>query len=224
MRHEDDNRRQDSGLGSFFARFNQSGPQRPCASKDESQTKQEYIDRARGGLSNRVELARKEPRPIYRAAAGAGDPAGQIDATSSNDGRCREAEAKVLIVDANPICRRLASLAALGTGWTPHSASSVAEALGALRGGDFSLVLLDCYLPDGHGIEIVEFVGSARFGKAIRPRVAAISSDDDAVNIRRMLDAGAEHYFVKPVAIRELMSLLTEIRVGRDIPESPEDR
>lgn len=69
------------------------------------------------------------------------------------------------------------------------SVRTVAEARAALAMNVPDLMLVDVYLPDGDGIELVRSVGVDAF---------VISAADEVDTVRRALHAGALDYLVKP--------------------------
>lgn len=78
-------------------------------------------------------------------------------------------------------------------------ARSLAEARQSLRLHDPDLLLVDMYLPDGEGLELVRDAGVDAF---------VLSAAADAPTIRRALRAGALGYLVKPFDARLLRERL----------------
>jgi two-component system CitB family response regulator len=79
------------------------------------------------------------------------------------------------------------------------TASSVRAALAVLDAERPDLVLLDAYLPDGSGLDLV---------RRIEPDVILITAADDAATVRRALRGGAVSYLVKPFAPELLLARL----------------
>ncbi|QGU03840.1 response regulator [Corynebacterium comes] len=69
------------------------------------------------------------------------------------------------------------------------SVRTIAEAREVLAANPPDLMLVDVYLPDGDGIELVRGVGVDAF---------ILSAADEAATVRRALHAGALGYLVKP--------------------------
>ncbi|QGU06141.1 Transcriptional regulatory protein DcuR [Corynebacterium occultum] len=69
------------------------------------------------------------------------------------------------------------------------SVRSIAEAHQVLAGTQPDLMLVDVYLPDGDGIELVRSTGIDAF---------ILSAADEAATVRRALHAGALGYLLKP--------------------------
>lgn len=74
-----------------------------------------------------------------------------------------------------------------------HTAAAALDAL-ARRAPD--LVLLDRYLPDADGIDLLRRLRAPRVGA---PDVLMLTAARDLASVRGALDAGALHYLLKPV-------------------------
>lgn len=70
-----------------------------------------------------------------------------------------------------------------------HSVRTIAQAQEAIRAFKPDLMLVDVYLPDGDGIELVRAAGIDAF---------VLSAADESATVRRALRAGALGYLVKP--------------------------
>ena len=79
-----------------------------------------------------------------------------------------------------------------------HTGSDAVAQAGALRP---DLVLLDVYLPDMSGIEVLRRL---RTGAPDDPSVLVITAADDAATVAAALHGGALHYLVKPFDSRAL--------------------
>jgi two-component system CitB family response regulator len=78
-------------------------------------------------------------------------------------------------------------------------AHSAAEARAAVAEHRPDLVLLDMYLPDGHGTDLVPELGTD---------VLMVTADADAASVRKALGAGVVNYLVKPFAATQLADRL----------------
>ncbi|MBV9000375.1 MAG: response regulator, partial [Solirubrobacterales bacterium] len=72
-----------------------------------------------------------------------------------------------------------------------------------------TLVLLDLYLPDGHGLEIVRETLS---GKGYRPDFLVITAARDMASVRAAMQLGTVHYLVKPFSFAQLEERLIAYR------------
>jgi response regulator of citrate/malate metabolism len=85
-------------------------------------------------------------------------------------------------------------------------AHSGAAALDAVVKHRPDLVLLDIYLPDAGGLEVLERV---RRGGEHPPDVLLLTAARDMPTVRRAMRAGALHYLIKPVDFGTLHQRLT---------------
>lgn len=83
------------------------------------------------------------------------------------------------------------------------SARTAAEAADAVVELRPDLVLLDLYLPDGHGLDVIRTL-SARH----RPDFIVITAARDVPTVRRAMQLGAVHYVVKPFSFAQLAERL----------------
>jgi len=111
----------------------------------------------------------------------------------------------ILAIDDDPRVRRFLRAALAGHGHVVSEAGSIAEGL-ALLAQQPGMVLLDLWLPDGDGLEVL---------RALRPEstvpVIVLSARGQEGDKVAALDAGADDYLTKPFGIAEL---LARIRVA----------
>jgi response regulator of citrate/malate metabolism len=86
-----------------------------------------------------------------------------------------------------------------------HTAAEAETAIGDLRP---DLVLLDLYLPDEHGLDLLRRIRSL----AAPPDVIVITAARDGDSIRAAIQLGAVHYLVKPFSFERLAEQLSAYR------------
>jgi response regulator of citrate/malate metabolism len=86
-------------------------------------------------------------------------------------------------------------------------ASTLASARAEIRRLAPELVLLDLYLPDGHGFDLVR----ERSGPE-RPDFLVITAARDAASVRAAMQLGSVHYLVKPFRFAQLEERLIAYR------------
>ena len=113
--------------------------------------------------------------------------------------------ARVLVVDDEPDIRELLEITLSRMGLNTVSAADLGEAYAALEGEELQLCLTDMRLPDGNGIELVEFT------QAEHPHlpVAMITAHGNVDSAIKALKAGAFDFISKPVSLEKLRSLVT---------------
>jgi two-component system KDP operon response regulator KdpE len=110
-------------------------------------------------------------------------------------------DARILVVDDDPQIRRVMRMTLVSHGYMVSDARSGEEALEALRGEKYDLVLLDINMP---GIGGLVTCGLIRASSEIPIIVLTVrTSEKDKVEA---LDAGADDYVTKPFSTPELLA------------------
>jgi response regulator of citrate/malate metabolism len=89
-------------------------------------------------------------------------------------------------------------------------ASSAASARAEIRRLAPTLVLLDLYLPDGHGLDLVRETLTRKDHH--RPDFLVISAARDMASVRAAMQLGTVHYLVKPFSFGQLEERLNAYR------------
>jgi two-component system chemotaxis response regulator CheY len=113
---------------------------------------------------------------------------------------------RALIVDDSKATRGLLSRELQGIGFHTEAAGTVAEAETLLEGASYDVLLVDWNLPDTEGLELVRRHRSRRGLWA--GFVMMVSSEADAGQVQRALNAGADEYLVKPFGREALLHKL----------------
>jgi two-component system response regulator PilR (NtrC family) len=119
----------------------------------------------------------------------------------------------VLIVDDEPDIRELLSITLSRMELEPKTAPDLASAQKLLRGGHFDLCLTDMSLPDGNGLDLVEWIQS----NAPTVPVAVITAHGNVESAVRALKLGAFDFVSKPLdlaGLRKLVSSAIRISTG----------
>ena len=119
--------------------------------------------------------------------------------------RNRPESIDVLIVDDEEDIRELLELSLLRMGLACDTAGSVAEARERLAQRRYRLCLTDMRLPDGDGLELVEFIQSQLPGLPVAV-ITAYGSIETAI---RALKLGAFDFVTKPVELKALRELVS---------------
>ncbi len=120
---------------------------------------------------------------------------------------------RVLIVDDERDILELLELALLRMGLESYSASGVKQAIDLLGKRHYDLCLTDMRMPDGEGLEIVEYVAKHHPSLPVAV-ITAHGSLDNAISALKM---GAFDYLAKPVSLDQLRSL---VKSALTLPES----
>jgi two-component system response regulator PilR (NtrC family) len=123
-----------------------------------------------------------------------------------------QSAARVLVVDDEPHILELLELALVRMGLQVERATSVREALQQLGDKPFDLCLTDMRLPDGEGLEVVQFIAEHHMDVP----VAVITAHGNMENAISVLKAGAFDYLSKPVSLEQLRAL---VKAALELPQ-----
>ncbi len=128
---------------------------------------------------------------------------------------------QVLVIDDEADIRELLVLTLARMGLDAHCAATTTEAYELLAKNTYNLCLTDMRLPDGDGLEVVDFVSKNHPDLP----VAVITAHGSTENAVAALKAGAFDYLAKPVSLNQLRTL---VRSALKLPvpggrRSPED-
>ncbi|MCE5270104.1 response regulator [bacterium] len=102
----------------------------------------------------------------------------------------------ILVVDDQRLPRTILSTNLKESGYTVWEADSGKKALELLRGQAIDLVLLDLFMPDMDGFEVLEQIKSDSLIRNIP--VVIVSGNEDMESIRRCIKMGAADHVFKP--------------------------
>ena len=112
--------------------------------------------------------------------------------------------ARVLLVDDEPDILELLEMAMLKMGLAVDKAASLQEALLKLAARHYDLCLTDMRMPDGNGLEVVQYIGKHNLDVP----VAVITAHGNMENAVTALKAGAFDYLAKPLSLEQLRNLV----------------
>lgn len=119
-------------------------------------------------------------------------------------GNNRASGSSVLLVDDEPDILELLELTLRKMGLEVEKASNVREALRKLSSRKFDLCLTDMRMPDGDGLQVVQYIAQHNLDIP----VAVITAHGNTENAVTALKAGAFDYLSKPVSLEQLRTLV----------------
>jgi CheY-like chemotaxis protein/anti-sigma regulatory factor (Ser/Thr protein kinase) len=122
---------------------------------------------------------------------------------------------KILVVDDDRTTRRMISLQLRGAGYDVAEAGDGRRALQRVRKEAFDLVLLDVWMPEMDGVQVLELLHDT----PSRPRVVMLTADDASETLLRAIRQHAYRYLAKPVEPAQLVEV-----VASALAASPELR
>ncbi len=111
-------------------------------------------------------------------------------------------EFKILIIEDSPFNQLLLKTYLKKDNYNISTASEGGKALEMLVTQSFDLVLLDIYLPDINGIEVLKRI--RKLDKTKYTPVILITASDDPDTKIKGIEAGANDYLIKPISRHEL--------------------
>ena len=124
---------------------------------------------------------------------------------------------KALIVDDEPDLCHLAEITLSRMGLDTRSANDISEAKALLNSESFDVCITDMNLPDGNGLELIEYIQS-NFSHIPTAVITAYGNMELAI---KSLKAGAFDFVSKPVDLEILRSLVTS---AISLPSSSENK
>jgi len=122
----------------------------------------------------------------------------------------------ILIIDDEPDMRELLEITINRMGLATTSVADINSAMSALKKNQFQLCLTDMKLPDGEGLEVIEYIES-HCPQTPVAMITAFGSLETAINA---LKAGAFDYLTKPVDIDRLRQLIENaLSLGQNIEQ-----
>ena len=119
---------------------------------------------------------------------------------------------KILIVEDEPSLRELVVRSLEKERYVVETASDMNSAMEKVELYDYDCILLDIMLPDGNGLELLQYLKSQRK----KENVIIISAKDSLEDKIIGLDLGADDYLPKPFHLMELSARIKSVaRRGR---------
>jgi two-component system, cell cycle response regulator len=127
--------------------------------------------------------------------------------------------AKILLVDDEKVARALYGDYLVGAGHHVTAVGTVSDARDALENGGFDVVVTDLILPEGDGMEVLQYTKD----KHPNVEVIVITALDKVDPAVRAIKSGASEYLVKPVAPESLSHAVTRSLTARALLKENED-
>jgi DNA-binding response OmpR family regulator len=119
------------------------------------------------------------------------------------------AVAKILIIDDDPVARRVLHAALIAKNYQTIIASDAMAAISEAQRSRPDLILLDLGLPAGGGMLVLQRLAS--FPRLAVIPVVVISGQDPAAAAQPALDAGARAFLPKPVRPEDVVAKVEEL-------------
>ncbi|MBK1720744.1 hybrid sensor histidine kinase/response regulator [Thiocystis violacea] len=134
------------------------------------------------------------------------------------DGSADMPPARILLADDNRTNQEVASMMLNRLGYPVDLAVNGLEALDAMQGTAYDLVLMDCLMPGMDGLEATRRLRELERGSGRHTRIIALTADGIEANRESCLAAGMDDFLVKPLGIGTLRRTLSHwLGQGRDV-------
>eukprot|EP00127_Corallochytrium_limacisporum_P000196 Clim_evm13s7 gene=Clim_evmTU13s7 len=132
---------------------------------------------------------------------------------------------KILVVDDNPLNRRLTGMYLQQLGYNYDMAEDGAKGIEMMKNSmyeqDYDVVLMDLHMPVMNGHEATATIRQM-YPKSLQPSIIALTASDDVEDTLRCLSLGFQHYIAKPISAMDLATVLVKcqaiVKISRELP------
>jgi two-component system sensor histidine kinase/response regulator len=132
----------------------------------------------------------------------------ELDAVPSLVGTRVRKRPRVLLVEDNVVNQRVAVRMLERLGAIVEVASGGRDAVAAVRAKRYSVVLMDCQMPDIDGFVAAEMIRGAESGGARRVPIVALTANAMQGDRERCFACGMDDYVAKPVKLSDLARVI----------------
>jgi len=118
---------------------------------------------------------------------------------------------RVLLAEDNPINRKLAICLLEKQGHSVTVANDGAEAVAAVRDGEFDVVLMDVQMPNMSGLEAAAVIRTRERGSGRHVPIVAMTARAMKGDRERCLEAGMDGYVSKPIQPGHMMEVIARV-------------
>ena len=122
---------------------------------------------------------------------------------------------KILLAEDNAVNRTLATALLGKRGHTVVATENGREALAALQGESFELILMDVQMPVMDGLEAIRAIRTKEQSTGAHLPIIALTAHAMKGDRERCLSAGADEYVAKPIRMSELLAAMNRVRLGK---------
>ncbi|UNK48148.1 transporter substrate-binding domain-containing protein [Lysobacter sp. S4-A87] len=116
--------------------------------------------------------------------------------------------ARILVAEDHPVNRAVIARQLAHLGFECVVAVDGEQALAALVGGGFDLLITDCDMPKMDGYALARRIRADEAGQARRLPIIALSASALPADVQRCNDAGMDGFLAKPMTLQELETML----------------
>lgn len=136
----------------------------------------------------------------------------------------KDAARTVLVVDDNEVNRTVLLRQLERLGYEATAASGGVQALEAVAGSPFALVLMDCRMPGMDGLEATRRIREAEAGTGWRIPIVAVTANAMEADREACFAAGMDDFLAKPVMLDGLRAILDRLVPDEEAVAEPAPR
>jgi polar amino acid transport system substrate-binding protein len=122
----------------------------------------------------------------------------------------RDAEQQlILVAEDNPVNQKVAILQLKTLGYAAHAVANGKEAVDAVTNGTYTLVLMDCQMPEMDGFQATGAIRKAEMLTGRRVPIIAMTANAMEGDRDRCIAAGMDDYISKPVDPKKLADVIS---------------
>jgi PAS domain S-box-containing protein len=161
-----------------------------------------------------------DAEPARRPSTGFSEGAQQANAWSAT----APSDCVILVAEDNPVNQKLAMLQVKKLGYYVEAVSNGREAVAAVASGNYSLVLMDCQMPEMDGFAATAAIraAEARRGSGHIP-IIAMTANAMQGDRETCLAAGMDDYISKPVVGNQLWAAIQHWLPKRDVEQAVQE-
>lgn len=133
---------------------------------------------------------------------------GERKEDQNEDQKSAQCNALILIVEDHPINQQVAQIYASELGLEFHSAINGHEAVAAVGIHNYSLILMDCQMPDMDGFAATSAIRNLESSKGQRTPIIAMTAHALRGDRERCIAAGMDDYISKPIDPKEFRAVV----------------
>lgn len=115
----------------------------------------------------------------------------------------------ILVAEDNPVNQKVALLQLKNLGFAAHAVANGVEAVDAATTGSYTLILMDCQMPEMDGFQATSAIRKAEVLSGKRVPIIAMTANAMEGDRDKCIAGGMDDYISKPVDPRKLQDVLT---------------
>lgn len=133
-------------------------------------------------------------------------------------------QGQILLAEDNPVNQKLAVCMLEKAGYSCDVAPNGLEALKAVEGKEYDLILMDCRMPEMDGLETTREIRTREEGKSRRIPIIAMTAEAMKGSRDLCIEAGMDDYIAKPISAPALYQMIKKHMMAEDRTSQTSDK